>query len=67
MLSVWISTSCGSGEDAGLGAGALLILTQWPEFANVDLNVIGETMLRPLIFDGRNLLEGEQVRAAGFE
>lgn len=50
-----------------MGAGALLILTQWPEFANVDLNVIGETMLRPLVFDGRNLLEGEQVRAAGFE
>ncbi len=58
---------CTSAEEAAVGADALLILTEWPEFAKVDLTVVGETMLRPLIFDGRNLLEGNQVREAGFE
>jgi UDPglucose 6-dehydrogenase len=58
---------CSTAEEAALGADALLLLTEWPEFSNVDLRAVGETMLRPLIFDGRNLLEGAQVREAGFE
>jgi UDPglucose 6-dehydrogenase len=58
---------CASAEEAAVGTDALLILTEWPEFAQVDLHAVGQTMLRPLIFDGRNLLEGEQVREAGFE
>jgi UDPglucose 6-dehydrogenase len=58
---------CLSAVQAAKGADALLILTEWPEFAEVDLRAVGDAMLRPLIFDGRNLLEGDRAREAGFE
>ena len=53
--------------DAAESAEALLVLTEWPEFAQVDLEVLKSRMSRPLIFDGRNLLHPRNVRDAGFQ
>jgi UDPglucose 6-dehydrogenase len=53
--------------DAAESAEALLVLTEWPEFAQVDLEVLKSRMSRPLIFDGRNLLHPRSVRDAGFQ
>jgi UDPglucose 6-dehydrogenase len=58
---------CDSALDAARGADALLILTDWPEFRAVDLDQLRQTMTRAFILDGRNLLDPEKVRAAGFE
>ncbi len=58
---------CESALDAARGADALLILTDWPEFRDVDWKKLHELMTRPFILDGRNLLDPETVRAAGFE
>jgi UDPglucose 6-dehydrogenase len=58
---------CESALDAARGADALLVLTDWAEFRDVDLAKLRETMTRPFILDGRNLLDPEKVRAAGFE
>jgi UDPglucose 6-dehydrogenase len=61
------ATYAESALDAAEGADALLLLTGWPEFRDVDLSELHERMVRPLILDGRNHLDPEAVRAAGFE
>jgi UDPglucose 6-dehydrogenase len=48
------------------GADAAVIVTEWPEFAELDLEEAKKRMNKPLIVDGRNLLSAEKVRAAGF-
>lgn len=53
--------------DALEDAEALLILTEWPEFASPDY-VRMETLLKnKLIFDGRNVLDREAIALQGFE
>jgi UDPglucose 6-dehydrogenase len=56
-----------SAYDAAVGADALLILTEWPEFAELNMARLREVMRVPLIVDGRNLLDPEQVQRHGFE
>lgn len=48
------------------GADAAVIVTEWPEFAELDLAEVRGAMRTPLIIDGRNLLDGASVAAAGF-
>jgi UDPglucose 6-dehydrogenase len=48
-------------------ADALVIATEWPEFANLDWEKIRSEMARPLLMDGRNLLNPGEIRALGFE
>lgn len=47
------------------GSDALLILTDWQEFKTMDLKVIRKSLRSPIVIDGRNLLIGEEVEAAG--
>ncbi len=58
---------CESALEAARGADALLILTDWPEFREVDLDQLRQAMARAFILDGRNLMNAEKARAAGFE
>lgn len=51
---------------AARGADALLILTAWPPFLELDLQRIRLELKSPVIFDGRNLYLPEQMAAAGF-
>lgn len=60
-------TYCKSALEATDGAEALLILTEWREFLDVDLNRVRENMVVPVIVDGRNLMEPESLRTQGFE
>ncbi len=48
-------------------ADALLIITEWEEFRQLDWGRIRHLMARPLVLDGRNLLEPAQMKALGFE
>ena len=48
------------------GAEALIIATEWAEFANVDLAIVKEKMSTPIIFDGRNLFDPETMAKVGF-
>jgi UDPglucose 6-dehydrogenase len=52
--------------DAIVGADALLILTDWPEYADLDFNEIKSRMSSPSIIDGRNLLQPAKLRDLGF-
>lgn len=56
-----------SASAAAEGAEALVIATEWPEFANVDLAELRDKMIAPLIFDGRNLLDPDSTAKLGFE
>ena len=55
-----------SALEAVTDAEALIIATEWNEFANVDLAVLKETMRTPIVFDGRNLLEPGTMGRLGF-
>jgi len=48
------------------GADAAVIVTEWDELRDLARPEIRELMARPLIVDGRNLLDPAQARAAGF-
>lgn len=60
-------TLAGSPEEAASGAEALIIATEWPDFAHVDFPAVKDSMQSPLLFDGRNLLDPETMRKYGFE
>jgi UDPglucose 6-dehydrogenase len=49
------------------GADALVIVTEWKEFRGADFDMLKARLKTPLIFDGRNLYDPQQVKAAGFE
>src|SRR4030088_2652131 len=55
-----------SALEAVEGAEALIIATEWSEFANVDLAVVKEKMTTPIVFDGRNLFDPETMGQVGF-
>src|SRR6266446_5870381 len=55
-----------SALEAVSDAEALVIATEWNEFANVDLTAVKEKMRTPIVFDGRNLLDPETMRRLGF-
>ena len=55
-----------SALEAVEGAEALVIATEWVEFANVDLAAVKKRMTTPIIFDGRNLLNPETMGELGF-
>lgn len=58
---------CRDSYQTARGADALLILTEWPEFARLDWRRVRELMARPLIIDGRNLLDPAVMTENGFE
>ncbi len=49
------------------GADALVIVTEWKEFRSPDLDAMRAAMRRPVIYDGRNILDPVAVRDAGFD
>ena len=52
--------------DAALGADALLLLTEWKQFRLPSWEVVRRTMNQPVVFDGRNIYDPEELRAGGF-
>jgi len=58
---------CATPEEAAAGTEALIIATEWPEFAGADFAKVKESMLTPVIFDGRNLLDPAKMTEQGFD
>jgi UDPglucose 6-dehydrogenase len=57
---------CDSFLEAVSGADAAVVVTEWPELRELATAEVRDAMRRPLIVDGRNLLDPEAVRALGF-
>jgi UDPglucose 6-dehydrogenase len=55
-----------SAEEALEGADAAVIVTEWPEFAELDWSSLRGRMARPVVVDGRNFLDPQALRDAGF-
>jgi UDPglucose 6-dehydrogenase len=51
--------------DAFEGADAAVLVTEWPEFAELDWADVAKRMNTPLVVDGRNFLDGDALRSAG--
>ncbi len=49
------------------GSHALVILTEWDEFKEADLERVRELLEAPVIVDGRNIFDPEEIRNLGFE
>ena len=58
---------CKDKYDAVSDADALLLLTEWKEFRLPSWEVIHKVMRRPLVIDGRNILDSEELLELGFE
>jgi UDPglucose 6-dehydrogenase len=52
--------------EAARDAHALLVVTEWPQFANLDLDRLRQVMHYPVMIDGRNLFDLQRTAAAGF-
>lgn len=53
--------------DAVLNADALLLLTEWKQFRMPSWGVIKRSMSRPVIIDGRNIYDSQELKNLGFE
>jgi UDPglucose 6-dehydrogenase len=52
--------------DALIDSDGLLLLTEWPEFKIPNFKVIKKLLNKPVIFDGRNVYDVEEVKSYGF-
>jgi UDPglucose 6-dehydrogenase len=55
-----------SALDAAQDADALVVATEWPEFAGADFHELKRRMAAPLVFDGRNVLDPVTMTNLGF-
>jgi UDPglucose 6-dehydrogenase len=53
-------------HEVASGCDALVIATEWPEFAKLDLARVREQLSHPIVFDGRNLLDRAEMERLGF-
>jgi len=59
-------TFCNDAEETAVGVDALILVTEWAEFAALNWKAMGRQMKQPYLFDGRNLLNGDSMRKLGF-
>jgi UDPglucose 6-dehydrogenase len=53
-------------DDAVRGADAVVLVTEWPQLRDVDWQAVAAAMRQPVFVDGRNMLDPDAMRAAGF-
>lgn len=58
---------CKSPYEAAANADLLAIVTEWPEFKELDLSILRSTMKKPIVCDGRNIFKPGEMASAGFE
>ncbi|HEY4717974.1 MAG TPA: UDP-glucose/GDP-mannose dehydrogenase family protein, partial [Anaerolineales bacterium] len=56
----------GDAYDLARGADALLVVTEWNEFKNLDLERIRDSMRHPIVLDGRNIYQPDLMQSLGF-
>jgi UDPglucose 6-dehydrogenase len=57
---------CKNAYEMAEGCDALMVLTEWNEFKQLDLEKVKGLLNSPVIYDGRNLYDPNIMRAAGF-
>ncbi len=59
-------TFCATAYDAAKEADALLIITEWNEFKQIDWERIKQVMKQPVVVDGRNIYDPQEMHERGF-
>jgi UDPglucose 6-dehydrogenase len=59
-------TYCADAYDACTDADAIVIITEWNQFRNLDLGRIKGLLKKPIFFDLRNIYDPQRMRGAGF-
>jgi UDPglucose 6-dehydrogenase len=59
-------TLCQDAYQVARGADALVVVTEWNEFKHLSLTELKEAMRQPIVIDGRNIYDPEQMKAVGF-
>jgi UDPglucose 6-dehydrogenase len=57
---------CDSVESAVSDAHGLVLVTEWPQYRDLDWEALAKRMANPLLIDGRNYLEADPIERAGF-
>jgi UDPglucose 6-dehydrogenase len=57
---------CSDAYEAASGVDAVLLLTEWNEFKQLDMERVRDHMRNPVLIDGRNLYEPAEIRGLGF-
>jgi len=57
---------CGSPEKVAENADAVVLVTEWPQYRDLDWESIAGVMRTPILLDGRNTLDGARLRRIGF-
>ena len=60
-------TYCQDAYETLKGADAMLLLTEWKEFGQLDFSRVKQILKQPVIIDGRNMYRPEHMRSLGFE
>lgn len=66
-LAGYSVTICDDMYECARDAEVLIVATEWRQFAMANLPKVREMMRLPIIFDGRNIIHGENAVSAGFE
>jgi UDPglucose 6-dehydrogenase len=59
-------TFCNSPYEVAEGSDALIIVTEWNEFRQLDMERIKDSMRQPILFDGRNIYNPQRMKSLGF-
>jgi UDPglucose 6-dehydrogenase len=59
-------TYCDNPYEVAADADALVLVTEWNEFKQLDMTRICKSMRQPVLIDGRNIYDPERMRALGF-
>ncbi len=57
---------CSSPEEVAINSNALVIITEWPEFKNLDFVALGARMKDRVLIDTKNLLDSERLLSLGY-
>jgi UDPglucose 6-dehydrogenase len=57
---------CDDAYQVAQGADAVMLITEWEEFRNLDLKRIRDSMRQPVFLDGRNVFEPDTMKELGF-
>ncbi|HEX6513502.1 MAG TPA: UDP-glucose/GDP-mannose dehydrogenase family protein [Chloroflexota bacterium] len=57
---------CASAYETAEDADGLLVVTDWNEFKQLDMQRLKEVMRQPVLVDGRNIYDGSKLREIGF-
>jgi UDPglucose 6-dehydrogenase len=58
---------CASPDQVFADSDAVVLVTEWPEYRDLAWEDLRTSMRRPVVLDGRNYLDRERLRDAGFQ